>query len=355
MADMASVADVRKGVAAAYKDWLKETYSTQLSEMGRNTTRDKLPAIGSSGAWAEVGIQSKPSAWIVEFSRDASGVWKASLPASNYPRRLGGSFNSKSPLQGVLSRVLPVVRVAEMPANSEPHPYWEWALVFVFPGRPTFQAKGSSGGVIEFDPISGALSSPVEGDDIAQPYVESALFKLLPDEELWSANVELTYLQATKALAQFINVEHAEQSNNFAYDDSISDEDADADTAMTNRQSIKYRVEKSSPELTKLLSQVTGQIKAIGSDVTETWNLNYIAYKTNAEKNFATVEVYPNKGIRIFLKVDPTTLALEPGFTRDMRNTEHWGTGDLEVSISNYEDLEKARPLIEFSFKNAAS
>lgn len=166
MADMASVADARKSVAAAYKDWLKETYSTQLSEMGRNTTRDKLPTIGPGGAWSEVGIQSKPSAWIVELSRDDSGAWSASLPTSNYPKRLGGSFNSRSPLQGVLTRVLPVVRVSQEPRSAEPHPYWEWALVFVFPGRPTFQAKGSSGEVIEFDPSTGRLSSPIEGESI---------------------------------------------------------------------------------------------------------------------------------------------------------------------------------------------
>lgn len=224
---MASVADARKGVAAAYKDWLKETYSTQLSEMGRNTTRDKLPAVGPGGAWAEVGIQSKPSAWIVEFSRDGLGAWTASLPASNYPKRLGGSFNSRSPLQGVLSRVLPVVRVSDEPPRADPHPYWEWALVFVFPGLPAFQAKGSSGGVIEFDPATGRLSSPVEGEDIVQPYVESALFKLVPHDEKWSDAIDLTYRQATDALGRFVNVEHAKPSDESAHNDS-SDEDADA-------------------------------------------------------------------------------------------------------------------------------
>ncbi len=352
---MASVAEARKSVAAAYKDWLKESYSTQLSEMGRNTTRDMLPAIGPGGAWAEVGIQSKPSAWIVKFSQDASGEWTASLPSSKYPRRLGGSFNSRSPLQGVLSRVLPVVRRADDPNRAEPHPHWEWALVFVFPGRPTFQAKGSSGGVIEFDPISGGLSSPVDGEDIAQPYVESALFKLVPDDEKWSSNLDFTYLQATQALARYIHVAHAEPLQGPVYDDGPSDEDADADATMTNRQSIEYRIEKSSPELTQLVSEVRDRIKAAGSNVSEIWNQNYIAFKTSAEKNFATVDVFPSKGIRIYLKIDPATVALESGFSRDMRNTDHWGTGDLELSISSREDLEKAGALIDKSFASAAS
>ncbi|MBC5805922.1 MAG: hypothetical protein GIX02_01280 [Candidatus Eremiobacteraeota bacterium] len=206
---MESVAKTRKRVAGAYKDWLKETYETQLSEMGSKKTRSQLPAIDVSGAWADVGIQSKPLAWIVEFSRDVNGPWVASLPPSNYPNRLGGSFNSKSPLQGVLSRILPVARVSAAPRRTEVHTYWEWAMAFVFPGRPAFQTKGSSGGVIEFDPASGRLWSPVEGAEIDQPYVESALFKLVPDGERWGAAIDLTYGQATEALARFVHVSNA--------------------------------------------------------------------------------------------------------------------------------------------------
>jgi predicted transport protein len=319
MADMESVAVARKGVAAAYKDWLKETYSTQLSEMGRNTTRDKLPDIGPGGAWAEVGIQSKPSAWIVEFSRDGSGAWTASLPQSNYPQRLGGSFNSRSPLQGVLSRVLPVVRVSDEPRRAEPHAYWEWALVFVFPGRPAFQAKGSSGGVIEFDPVSGQLSSPVEGEDIKQPYVESGLFKLVPDDEHWSNSVDLTYRDATEALSRLINVEHAAPPEEMLDDDDSSDEDADVDggSTFTNRQSLEYRLQRSPPQLLQLLADVKARIEQSGRDVMEVPTLNYFAYKSISETNFACVEVYPTRGIRIFLKVDPTTVEMESGFTRE--------------------------------------
>jgi len=204
-----TVAATRKKVAGAYKDWLKEAYETQLSEMGSKKTREHLPAIAPNGAWADAGIQSKPLAWIVEFSKDANGAWAAGLPPSNYPKRIGGSFNSKSPLQGVLSRILPVVRTIESPHRTESHPYWEWALAFVFPGRPAFRTRGSSGGVIEFDPASGRLSSPVEGEEIVQPYVEAALFKLLPDEELWSKEIGLTYADATEALTRLINVDYA--------------------------------------------------------------------------------------------------------------------------------------------------
>src|ERR1700693_3294444 len=108
-----TVAVTRKKVAGAYKDWLKEAYETQLSEMGSKKTREHLPAIAPNGAWADAGIQSKPLAWIVEFSKDANGAWVAGLPPSNYPKRIGGSFKSKSPPQGGLRPILPVVSTVD--------------------------------------------------------------------------------------------------------------------------------------------------------------------------------------------------------------------------------------------------
>jgi predicted transport protein len=46
------------------------------------------------------------------------------------------------------------------------------------------------------------------------------------------------------------------------------------------------------------------------------------------------------------LKLDPTKVSLEPGFTRDVRNIGHFGTGDLEVSMRKLEDFTKAQPLL---------
>ena len=51
-------------------------------------------------------------------------------------------------------------------------------------------------------------------------------------------------------------------------------------------------------------------------------------------KNFVCVEVHPQaKKLLVFVKVDPSTIDLVPGFTRDVRNIGHFGTGDLEIAI----------------------
>ncbi|MFN9092423.1 MAG: DUF5655 domain-containing protein [Alphaproteobacteria bacterium] len=88
---------------------------------------------------------------------------------------------------------------------------------------------------------------------------------------------------------------------------------------------------------------------ALGDDVQETTLRFYIAFKRI--KNFVCVEFRPTTGkILMFVKVDPSTVQLEPGFTRDVSNLGHFGTGDLEITLSKAEDLDRAKPLIELSY-----
>jgi len=91
---------------------------------------------------------------------------------------------------------------------------------------------------------------------------------------------------------------------------------------------------------------------ALGDDVQETTLRFYIAFKRI--RNFACVEFRPTTGkILVFVKVDPSTIALEPGFTRDVSQVGHFGTGDLEVTLTEAEDLERAKPFIERSYNES--
>lgn len=49
--------------------------------------------------------------------------------------------------------------------------------------------------------------------------------------------------------------------------------------------------------------------------------------------------------------VGPDTVTLEPGCPRDVRKVGHYGTGDLEITLRSRQDLERARPLIQQSYK----
>ena len=91
---------------------------------------------------------------------------------------------------------------------------------------------------------------------------------------------------------------------------------------------------------------------ALGDDVQIKTNDNYVAFRRL--KNFACVEVKPQiRHLKVHLRLDPDTLPLDPGFTRDVRNIGHFGTGDLEVIITDSATLEKAKPLIEKSYDGA--
>ncbi|MEU4930982.1 DUF5655 domain-containing protein [Streptomyces yokosukanensis] len=79
---------------------------------------------------------------------------------------------------------------------------------------------------------------------------------------------------------------------------------------------------------------------------------HYIAYRRMV--NVASVIFRPkHEVILVYLKVDPDTVELEDGFSRDMRGIGHLGTGDLEVRIASAADLEKAGPLIRQAFEAA--
>jgi len=90
-------------------------------------------------------------------------------------------------------------------------------------------------------------------------------------------------------------------------------------------------------------------LNALGDDVQEKTLRFYVAFKRI--KNFACVEVRPQKGVLlVYLKIDPDSIELTEGFTRDVRTIGHFGTGDLEVTIASQADLEKAKTLIQASY-----
>ncbi|WP_269857993.1 DUF5655 domain-containing protein [Streptomyces sp. RPT161] len=80
--------------------------------------------------------------------------------------------------------------------------------------------------------------------------------------------------------------------------------------------------------------------------------LHYIAYRRMV--NVACVQFRPaQSAIVVYLKLDPDSIDLEDGFTRDMRGVGHHGTGDLQVRITSAAALEKATPLIQRAFEAA--
>ncbi|ULH15488.1 DUF5655 domain-containing protein [Deinococcus sp. KNUC1210] len=69
-------------------------------------------------------------------------------------------------------------------------------------------------------------------------------------------------------------------------------------------------------------------------------------------KNFVCVVPVPQKSaLLLYLKLDLAVVDLEEGFSRDVSKIGHWATGDLELTIRNDKDLERAKPLIRLAYE----
>lgn len=58
------------------------------------------------------------------------------------------------------------------------------------------------------------------------------------------------------------------------------------------------------------------------------------------------------KNLMLYLHLDPAKVSLEAGFSRDVKNVGHWGTGDLALYLNSLVDFEKAKPLIQQAYQN---
>lgn len=104
------------------------------------------------------------------------------------------------------------------------------------------------------------------------------------------------------------------------------------------------------PETRAVYDALATHVLALGDDVTERRLKLYTAFRRL--KNFVSVVMYPNKML-VFLKIDPDTVSLEEGFSRDVRQIGHWGTGELELTLRTPADLDKAKTLIERSYSES--
>ena len=133
---------------------------------------------------------------------------------------------------------------------------------------------------------------------------------------------------------------------------------ADANSAMiskdgekkeTTYKTVSEQLDSCDTDLRDIYESLKSFAEALGDEVQVKILKYYIAFKRI--NNFASVEIFPQKKeLKVYLKIDPNTITLEKGFSRDVSNVGHWGTGNLELVIKTDNDLEKAKPLIVQSY-----
>ena len=107
------------------------------------------------------------------------------------------------------------------------------------------------------------------------------------------------------------------------------------------------KLESATEYFKTLYASICDYIESLGDDLSANQLKFYLAYKK--VQNIFCIEIY-QKQIIIRLKINPDTVELEKGFTRDMRNIGHYGTGDLEIVIKSDNDFQKAKALLNRAY-----
>jgi predicted transport protein len=112
---------------------------------------------------------------------------------------------------------------------------------------------------------------------------------------------------------------------------------------------VQQALKDADPEIRDLFESLRAYLIGLGDDVQERRLKLYYAYRRI--RNFASVVVL-KKQLLVFLRVDPASIRLEDGFSRDMRRVGHWGTGDLGLSLKDQDDLRRAEVLLLRSYNS---
>jgi predicted transport protein len=134
-----------------------------------------------------------------------------------------------------------------------------------------------------------------------------------------------------------------------------ADEDGSPGAGQGKKNKVAYKsvgeyLSQAKPELRDLFESLKSYLTALGDDVQMKELKYYIAFKRL--KNFACVEAHPQAGkLLVFVKLNPDKIEMKNGFTRDVRNIGHFGTGDLEITLASPGDLDLAKPMLLQSYE----
>jgi predicted transport protein len=117
---------------------------------------------------------------------------------------------------------------------------------------------------------------------------------------------------------------------------------------QTGPRTFAWHLAKMPDSLRPLYDDLIAFGGSLGDDVNVKEMRRYLAF--TRLKNFVCLLPMVG-GLKLWVKLNPDTVQLEEGFSRDLRGIGHWGTGDLEVYIRNEADFAKAKSLIERAYQ----
>lgn len=132
----------------------------------------------------------------------------------------------------------------------------------------------------------------------------------------------------------------------FTCGDAGGDEHPDAIVGMP--PTFQEKIRNMSDEAENLYLELVSYAENLGEDVNLRFLKRYLAL--SRLKNFACI-LPLRASLKVWLSLDPASVPLEEGFSRDVSLLGHLGTGNLEIEIRDQETLQKALPLLELAYQ----
>lgn len=117
------------------------------------------------------------------------------------------------------------------------------------------------------------------------------------------------------------------------------------------RKTASYTLEEhlsgKSKSIQELIHSVREFVMGLDSAIEEVPKKFYVAYK--ASQNIVCMEA-KNRNIKLFIKLNPSDVLNPPAGFRNVSNIGHYGTGDVEFTVSSLEELEGVKQYIEMAY-----
>lgn len=161
-------------------------------------------------------------------------------------------------------------------------------------------------------------------------------------------NVDLIKYKNYKEELLLLEMVH---TNAISIDDvKISEQDIGKKQSKNKYKTVEDYLDDASEELKRRFYTLRDFIVTLGDDVQEKKLKNYFGFKRI--KNFACVEIHPKTNtILVYIKANINDIDIKDGFTRDVTNIGHFGTGNLEVRFTDMKQFDEVQKYIINSYE----
>lgn len=117
--------------------------------------------------------------------------------------------------------------------------------------------------------------------------------------------------------------------------------------ASSSQQTFSTRLASTPSSIREIYENIENFIFSFGDDITQTSLKYYTAFRKSS--NFVCTEVFADHVI-LHLKLDPKKFTFEKGFSRDVSEIGHYGTGNVQLRLKTKSDFEKSKQFIRQAY-----